>query len=64
MYLSKLFINATGLVAKEEGSKNVAYPSKIPFGNSISDIGQVFSEKEELRKYWYFFAGYKYSEAY
>ena len=54
------------LVAKEEGSKNVAYPSKIPFGNNISDIGQAFSEKEELRKYCsyrYFFASYKYSEA-
>jgi len=52
-------------VAKEEGSKNVAYPSKIPFGNSNSDIGQAFSEKE-LRKYCsyrYFFAGYKYSKA-
>jgi hypothetical protein len=54
------------LVAKEEGSMNVAYPSKIPFGNNNFDIGQAFSEKEELRKYYsygYFFAGYKYSEA-
>ena len=53
------------LVAKEEGSMNVAYPSKIPFRNSNSDIGQAFSERE-LRKYCsyrYFFAGYKYSEA-
>jgi hypothetical protein len=55
------------LVAKEEGSMNVAYPSKIPFGNSNSDIGQAFLEKKkELRKYCsyrYFFADYKYSEA-
>ena len=54
------------LVEKEERSKNVAYSFKIPFGNSISDIEQAFSEKKELRKYCsyeYFFAGYKYSEA-
>ena len=37
-------------MVKEEGSMNVAYPSKIPFGNSNSDIEQAFLEKE-LRKY-------------
>jgi hypothetical protein len=44
---------------------NVAYLSKIPFGNSISEIEQAFSGKKKLlRKYCSYFAGYKYSEAY